>query len=165
MVQLDGETLFPILKATATIACGVFAGGALYINIVEHNARMTLDTRACHKQWKESFDRAAVFQGRLALLSATTGVAAYYCNPSKGRAFLLGGCAMGLIIPYTVLILKPASIDPIYADYDKLVERESEEYVRDIIVKWNNYHAVRSFISLGALVELVAQMLCETPFF
>lgn len=165
MVQIDGETLFPILKAAATIAVGAFAGGALYINIVEHNARMTLDTRACHKEWKESFDRAAVYQGRLALFSASSAIGAYFCNPSKGKAFLVGGCVMAIIFPYTLFILKPASIDPIYADYDKLVERDSEAFVRNTIVKWNSYHAVRSFISLSVLVDFVADMLCEKSFF
>jgi len=165
MVQLDGETLFPILKATATIAVGAFAGGALYINIVEHNARMALDTRACHKEWKESFDRAAVYQGRLALLTASTAVGAYFCNPAKGKAFLIGGCAMGLIFPYTLFMLKPASIDPIYADYDKLVARDSEEFVRNTIIKWNNYHAVRSFISFGVLLNFVTDLLGNNPFF
>jgi hypothetical protein len=161
----DREALFPILKAASTISVGIFAGGAIYINVVEHPSRMAMDTKNCHKQWKESFDRARVFQGRMALLSAVTAVGAYYCKPSKGLTFLLGGCTMALIFPYTLFVLKPASIDPIYADYDKLVARESEEFVRDTVDKWNKYHAVRSVISFTVLVEFVAQIIHETPFF
>lgn len=162
----DRDALLPFLKATSTISIGMFAGGAIYINVVEHPARMTLmDTKTCHKQWKESFDRARVFQGRLALLGAVSSVGVYFCKPSSGLTFLLGGCTMALIFPYTIFILKPASIDPIYADYDKLVARDSEEFVRNTIEKWNKYHAVRSVLSLTVLVELVAQILHETPFF
>lgn len=165
MVKIDGETLFPVLKATATIAAGAFAGAAIYINGVEHKARMTMDTRTAHKQWYESFNRAAVLQSELALISSTSAIGAYFCNPSKGMTFLLGGCAMGMVIPYTIFILKPKSIDPIYDDYDKLVEKESEDFVRESMAKWNRYHAVRTFLSLGVFVEFVAQILCDTPFF
>jgi hypothetical protein len=105
-------------------------------------------------------------QPRLALIAAVTGAGAYYCNPSKGLTFLIGGCSMLLMFPYTLFMLKPASIDPIHDDdYEKIVDRESEEFVRDTIVKWNNYHSVRSVLSLGVFVGFVSEILHETPFF
>ncbi|XP_031572364.1 uncharacterized protein LOC116306437 [Actinia tenebrosa] len=164
-MKFDCDTMFPVFKAVSTISVGLFAGGGIYINIVEHNARMALDTKSCHAQWKASFDRAKIHQRRLALITAISGAGAFYCKPSEGMTFLIGGCSMLLIFPYTLFILKPASIDPIYDDYDKIVDRESEEFVRDTIVKWNNYHSVRSVLSLGVLVGFVSQILHETPFF
>lgn len=164
-MKFDCDTMLPILKAVSTISVGLFAGGGIYINVVEHNARMELDTKSCHVQWKASFDRAKVHQSRLVMITAISGAGAFYCKPSEEMTFLIGGCSMLLILPYTLFVLKPASIDPIYDDYDKIVDRESEEFVRDTIVKWNKYHAVRSVLSLGVLVGFVSQILHETPFF
>ncbi|EDO42705.1 predicted protein [Nematostella vectensis] len=160
----DCETFFPILKAATTITCGVFVGGAVYINVVEHPARMTLDdTKQCHKQWMESFDRARVFQGRLALSTVLTGAGAYYCNPSKGLSFLIGGCSMAVIFPFTLFVLKPASIDPIY---DKeITSKQPEDFVRGTIDKWNKYHAVRSVIAFGVFVGLVSELVHGKPLF
>ena len=80
----DLDDLFPCLDVLSTVAAGMFVGGALYINLVEHPARMTIaDTKACHKEWMESFDRAKVLQSRLALVSILSGAGAYYCNPKK----------------------------------------------------------------------------------
>lgn len=79
----DEQKAFTALKIIATGAAGMFAGGAAYINICEHPARMTLaDTKMCHKQWKESFDRAKVYQARLALVTAASGLGAYYLKSS-----------------------------------------------------------------------------------
>jgi len=164
-MKFDCDTMFSILKASTTITVGLFAGGSVYINIVEHNARMTLDTKACHKSWKESLDRGGKFQSRLALVTGLTAAGAYYCKPSKSLTFLIGGCAMFAIFPYTLFVLMPAAIEPIYDDYDKIVDRESEDFVRETVVKWNNYHRVRSVLSMGVFVAFVSQILHETPFF
>lgn len=153
----DAEDLFPCLEVLSTVAAGVFVGGALYINVVEHPARMTLsDTKACHKEWMESFDRAKVFQSRLALVSALSGAGAYYCNPKKGLPYLIGGGLLASIFPYTKFILKPNSIDPIY-DKD-ITSKKSEGVIRETIDKWNSYHMVRSFISLPVFVGFVTYL-------
>ena len=59
---LDADDLFSCLEVLSTVAAGIFSGSAIYVNVVEHPARMTLtDTKSCHRQWMESFDRAKVF--------------------------------------------------------------------------------------------------------
>ncbi|XP_068711444.1 uncharacterized protein [Montipora capricornis] len=153
----DTEDLFSCLEVLSTVTVGAFSGAAFYINVVEHPARMTLtDTKACHQEWMESFDRAKVFQSRLALVSIISGAGAYYCNPEKGLPFLLGGGILATIFPYTLFILKPNSIDPIY---DKeITSKKSETVIRDTINKWNNYHMVRSFISLPVFVGFVTYL-------
>ena len=67
--------LLMLLKFIATFAAAMFAGAALYINVAEHPARMTLDTRSAAAQWAPSYQRATWMQAPLALLSLVTGVA------------------------------------------------------------------------------------------
>ena len=57
-------TLDPVylLKGYATGCAAMFAGAALYINVAEHPARMTLDVVSARKQWVESFNRAKYLQ-------------------------------------------------------------------------------------------------------
>lgn len=48
------------LKAISTVTAGLFAGGALYINVVEHPARMeATEMPAALTSWKPSYTRAA----------------------------------------------------------------------------------------------------------
>ena len=42
----------------ATLCAALFAGAALYINLVEHPARMGLETRIAALQWAPSYKRA-----------------------------------------------------------------------------------------------------------
>lgn len=150
----DLDDLFPCLEVVSTVAAGMFVGGALYINLVEHPARMTIaDTKSCHKEWMESFDRAKVLQSRLALVSIVSGAGAYYCNPKKGLPFLVGGGLIATIFPYTLFILKPNSIDPIYDE--EITSKKSESVVRETIDKWNSYHMVRSLITLPVFAGYV----------
>jgi hypothetical protein len=46
----------------ATLCAALFAGAALYINLVEHPARMGLETRIAALQWAPSYKRATWMQ-------------------------------------------------------------------------------------------------------
>ena len=55
-----------------------FAGAAIYINLVEHPARMGLQTSAAAAQWAPSYKLATWMQATLALLSVVTGMLAWF---------------------------------------------------------------------------------------
>ena len=59
-MNFDKDTVGLCLKGLSTITAGMFAGGALYINAVEHPARMeATDMPTALMCWKPSFTRAA----------------------------------------------------------------------------------------------------------
>ena len=135
----------------------------MFINLVEHPSRMALsDTKSCHQEWMQSFNRASVLQSRLALVCVVSGASAYYCNPKQGLPFLLAGGLIGSLIPYTIFILKPNSIDPIYDE--EITLKKSESFVRETIDKWNTYHMVRSLVSFPAFVGCVVYLVSGKTF-
>ena len=46
------------LEIAATLVCALFAGAALYINVVEHPARMSCSTHIAVTEWAPSYRRA-----------------------------------------------------------------------------------------------------------
>jgi hypothetical protein len=63
-----------MLELLATLAAGLFSGASIYINLVEHPARIQCGTALAVAQWGPSYKRATVTQASLAavgFLSAT----------------------------------------------------------------------------------------------
>ncbi len=62
----------------AVLSCTLFAGAAIYINLVEHPARMSCGTKIAATVWAPSYKRATLMQAPLAILSFLAGVSAGY---------------------------------------------------------------------------------------
>jgi Domain of unknown function (DUF1772) len=95
------------LKFIATFSAAVFAGAALYINVAEHPARMTLHTRFAAAQWAPSYRRATWMQAPLALLSLVTGVAAWLLGGGLGWA--IAALLIGAVVPFTFVGIMPTN--------------------------------------------------------
>src|SRR5271170_6737245 len=72
------HTMLHAIEFIATISASLFAGAALYINLVEHPARMALDTRSAALEWAPSYQRATWMQAPLALASLAAGVGSWW---------------------------------------------------------------------------------------
>jgi hypothetical protein len=72
------------LKFIAILAASVFAGAALYVNVVDHPARMTLDTKSAAMEWAPSYARATWMQAPPAPLSLVTGLASWLLGAGVG---------------------------------------------------------------------------------
>jgi hypothetical protein len=72
------------LKFLAIVSAALFAGAALYINVAEQPARMTLETRFAAAQWAPSYQRAAWLQAPLALLSLLCGFLSWLLGGGLG---------------------------------------------------------------------------------
>jgi len=61
----------------AIIVAAVFAGAALYINVSEQPARLTLDDRSLLLEWKPAYKRGFGMQAPLAVIGFLLGVLAW----------------------------------------------------------------------------------------
>jgi anthrone oxygenase-like protein len=129
----------------ALTTAALFTGAAIYVNVAEQPARLTLDDRALLTEWKPSYKRGFAMQAPLALIGFVFGLIAWWQSSHPG--FLMGAFAMIAPWPWTLLGIKPTN--------DALLETETEKagpLSRALIVRWGSLHAVRT--GLGALATL-----------
>ena len=129
----------------ALIAAAAFTGAAFYVNVAEQPARLSLDDRALLAEWKPSYKRGAAMQAPLALLGCLFGIIAWSQTSHPG--FLIGGIAILVPWPWTLLAIKPVN--------DTLLATEIDQAgppTRALVVKWGALHGMRT--ALGALATI-----------
>src|SRR5437588_1599811 len=99
----------------ALIAAAIFTGAALYVNVAEQPARLSLDDRALLTEWKPSYKHGAAMQAPLALIGCVLGLIAWW-QTSDWR-WLVGALVLVANWPYTLLVILPTNnvllaIDP-----------------------------------------------------
>jgi len=137
-----------LLKFIATIAAALFAGAALYINVAEHPARMTLDTRFAAAEWAPSYHRATWMQAPLALLSLAAGLGSWGLGAGFGWA--VAALLIGTVVPFTLIGIMPTN-KALLAPGRDLGTVET----RSLLEHWAKLHAVRTVLSLGAAILYV----------
>ena len=133
------------LQLIAILCCALFAGAALYVNAVEHPARMSCGTELAVAQWAPSYRRATWMQAPLALVGFVSAAAAWLAG--SGIVWLLGGILLGLVVPVTLIVIMPTNQRLLSSSLD----RRSEE-ARDLLARWNALHGIRTALSLAALL-------------
>jgi hypothetical protein len=143
-----------LAELIATLCAGLFAGAAIYITFVEHPARLECGTALAATEFGPSYRRATIMQASLAAVGLIAALAAWL--QGAGPAVLLGGILLGLVIPFTLIVIMPTNkrlLDP------RLDRGSSEAAV--LLARWGRLHAVRSAasgIAFGVLAwELAAR--------
>lgn len=132
-----------LLELVAVLSAALFAGAALYINVVEHPARMGLETRVAALQWAPSYRRATWLQAPLALLSLLCGAALWLLG--GGIGWLVGAVLIGLVVPFTFGVIMPTNHKLLAPGRDL-----SSPETRELLVRWGQLHAVRTALSLAS---------------
>ena len=127
----------------AALAASLFAEAALYVNLVEHPARMACGTEIAIAEWAPSYKRATVMQVFLALLSTLAGLTRFLTG--GGALWLWGSLLIASVVPYTLLFVLPTNARLQEPERD----RGSEE-TRTLLDGWARLHAVRSALGLAA---------------
>ncbi len=138
-----------VSKLIAALSCTIFTGAALYINLVEHPARMGCDTKTAVTVWAPSYKRATVMQAPLAVLSFVAGASTWVLD--GGIMWLTGAIVIGSVVPFTFIAIMPTN--------HQLLEpnrNPASDETRELLEKWGRLHAVRSGLSLiASLIYLI----------
>jgi hypothetical protein len=133
------------IAGVAVLLCTLFTGAAIYINLVEHPARLSCGTEAAARQWAPSYRRATMMQATLAISAAVTGVATWFHG--EGIAWLWGGLVILAVVPFTLVVIRPTN-ERLLAPSRDLASTETLQLLK----RWGRLHAVRSALGLAASV-------------
>jgi len=134
-----------IFQVAATLACGIFAGAALYVSFVEQPARLSCGISVALAEWRPSYKRGTLMQASLAIAGSLLAFTSWWL--SKDAAWLFGGILLFGVIPFTLVVIFPANKELESANADNPSAK-----VEQALRRWGALHAIRGALSLLAFV-------------
>lgn len=128
----------------STVCAGIFCGAAVYINFVEHPARMACGTEIAVREFAPSYRRATIMQASLAVSGTILGLIAAWRLHDGWAA--LGALALGGVVPFTLIVIFPTNKRLLDPALDATSQQAAE-----LLRHWNQLHAMRSALSAVAL--------------
>jgi hypothetical protein len=135
----------------ALVTAAAFAGAAIYVNVAEQPARLTLDDRALLAEWKPSYARGFAMQASLALASALAGVIAF--GVTRDWGWMLGAVLIFANWPYTLLVILPVN-----KRIEATAPHAASAETRALILRWGALHAGRSLLGVAATIAYAISM-------
>ncbi len=118
------------------------------MSLVEQPARLILPSEIAIAEWRPSYRRASVMQASLAVLGTLLGIAAGLF--SGGAVWIVAAFLLSAVVPFTLFVMWPTN----KALEDPSLALDSAQ-ARDLLVRWGRLHALRTVISLGALLLML----------
>src|SRR5437764_12969745 len=95
-----------IAEFVAVLACGLFAGAAVYVSIVEHPARMARGVEIAAAEFPPSYHRGTIMQVTLAAVCLLSSITAGLAEATFW--WVIAGALKGLVMPLTLSVILPA---------------------------------------------------------
>ena len=140
------------MKFLAAISSAIFAGGAFYISLVEHPARISLGVAAALQEFRPSYKRAAPLQVLMAVVCFLACGILWFSTHRAG--WIMGGAIVVLVIPFTLVIIMPTNrilLDSSSPPDDKQASL--------LLKKWGHLHGVRTVLGLAGFVVILLQLI------
>lgn len=131
------------LEIISTLSASLFAGAAIYINLVEHPARVECGTVLAVTEFAPSYHKATRLQAGLAAVGFLSATGAWFMGASVW--WLVGGIILVSVIPFTLIVIFPTNKKLL----DSALDKSSDEAAK-LLARWARLHAVRSVLSLIA---------------
>jgi hypothetical protein len=135
----------------AAICAGLFAGAAIYINAVEHPARLSCGSELALRQFAPSYRRATVMQASLAIVGCLTGLWSGWVL--KDAWVGLGAVLLGAVVPFTLTVILPTNKQLLDPSLDPRGNRATT-----LLLRWGRLHATRSVLSGIAFLLLLLRL-------
>jgi len=144
--------MFEALQSAAILCSALFAGAALYINLVEHPARLQCGTELAATVFGPSYKRATLMQVPLAIVATISAIVCWWFLGSV--LWIAGALMIFAVMPFTLVVIMPTNKQLLARE----LQRDSATAHR-LLVRWGHLHAVRSAASLAAtIIFLVASL-------
>jgi hypothetical protein len=135
----------------ATLSAGLFSGAAIYINAVEHPARLSCGTEVAVREFAPSYRRATVMQASLAVSGCLTGLWSAWASSDSWIA--LGAILLGAVVPFTLVVILPTNKQLL----DPTLDVRSHKATL-LLIRWGRLHAIRSILSTAAFVLFLLRL-------
>jgi hypothetical protein len=140
-----------LILVVAALCAGVFAGAAIYINAVEHPARLSCGPQLAVREFAPSYHRATIMQVPLAISGCAAGWWWAWLQADVWTA--LGATLLGAVVPFTLIAVLPTNKRLVDPTLDPRGER-----AMNLLVKWGRLHAVRSGLSVAAFLIFLLRL-------